>query len=306
MIQGKKAPHFLIAIILLLLTACSTKPAPKPLVDTNILNTSKMYRAYVSTRSGQVHYRAYAPSRTDITAPALVALHLAPNSGQVFSSFLPKIGRDRIAIAPDYPGFGMSDAISGPQRIEAYAASMLDLIDNLELPTPVDLLGYHTGAGVALEMARQRPDTIGRLLLVAVPVLTDKEREAGAALPPIPFDTNGEFAKKEWQSSWRWKGPGQDEASVFATFAEKMRPGARDRRAEAILSYDLTSVLTATKHEMMIVRVKDDLWIPSQRAHQLVPGAKYVELPQFGHGVFHADPEAMNALARAFLTGNLE
>ena len=263
-------------------------------------HVNQLHRNYVHARTGQVHYRAYIPSDADISAAPLVALHLSPNSGQVFSSFLPNIGQDRITVAPDYPGFGMSDAIAGPQRIEDYAASMLDVIEALNLGTPVDLLGYHTGAGVALEMARQKPDVVGRLLLVAVPVLTQEEREAGAALPPIPFDTDGDFAKKEWQSSWKWRGPGQDETSVFATFSEKMRPGARDRRAEAILAYDLVPVLKAATHDMMIVRVKDDLWGPTERAHALRPDAAYIELPKYGHGLFHVAPDEMSRIALEF------
>lgn len=260
----------------------------------------KLHRDYTDTRFGQVHYRAFSPPPARIAARPVMALHLSPNSGQVFSDFLPLIGADRTAIAPDYPGFGMSDAINGPQRIEDYAGAMLEVIETLNIETPVDLVGYHTGAGVALEMAQQKPDWIGRVLLVAVPVLTMQERAAGAALPPIPFDTDGDFAKKEWQSSWKWRGPGQDEKSVFATFSEKMRPGARDRRAEAILAYDLEPVLKTATHNMMIVRVKDDLWTATQRARDLRPDAAYAEFPQYGHGLFHVAPQEMNVVARDF------
>ena len=287
-----------------LILSCAAPPAEIPnqtqVSQMTFSHVNQLHRDYVQTRTGQVHYRAYVPSGADITAAPLMALHLSPNSGQVFSSFLPAIGKDRIAVAPDYPGFGMSDAIAGPQRIEDYAASMLDVIEALNLDTPVDLVGYHTGAGVALEMARQKPDAIGRLLLVAVPVLTKEERAAGAALPPIAFDVEGEFAKKEWQSSWKWRGPGQDETSVFATFSEKMRPGARDRRAEAILAYDLAPVLEAATQDMMIVRVKDDLWGPTERAHELRPDSAYQELPQYGHGLFHVAPDEMSQIAREF------
>ncbi|MDX1515191.1 MAG: alpha/beta hydrolase [Woeseiaceae bacterium] len=160
------------------------------------------------------------------------------------------------------------------------------------------LLGYHTGAGVALEMARLRPQRVRRIVLVAVPMLTAAEREAGAALPPIPFDIDGEFARTEWQRSWRWRGPGQPVESVLATFAEKLRPGVRDRGASAILRYDLEAVLADTEHPLCIVRVRDDLWDATERAHRLRPDARYVELPDYGHGLFHAAPERMNEIAR--------
>lgn len=259
----------------------------------------KLHRGYSQSRFGQIHYRAVNPASAKFSP--VMALHLSPNSSQVFSDFLPLIGADRRVIAPDYPGYGMSDAIEGEQTISDYARAMLDVIENQNLSTPVDLVGYHTGAGVALEMARQAPDMIGRIVLVAVPVLTKEEREAGAALPRIAFDLEGEFAKKEWQSSWKWRGPGQDKTSVLATFGEKFRPGARERGAQAILAYDLIPVLEKAAHPMMIVRVKDDLWEPSRRAHEMRPDAAYAELPEYGHGLFHVAPEQMRDLITGFL-----
>lgn len=262
---------------------------------------TEMKRGYGDSRFGQIHYRLARPDSGKTASPPLVALHLSPNSGQVFTTFLPLIAKDRVAIAPDYPGYGMSDAIEGLQRIEDYAAAMLDLLESLSISGPIDLLGYHTGTAVALEMARQQPNRVRKLMLVAVPVLTEEERAAGAALPRIPFDTDGEFAKMEWQSSWKWRGPGQSETSVFATFAEKMRPGARQRGAQAILAYNIEPVLKSATQPLMIVRVKDDLWMPSARAYELRPDAGYIELPQYGHGLFHVAPAEMVTISREFL-----
>lgn len=278
-------------------------PSNAPELSNNAKETTpredQLHRGYTQSRFGQIHYRAVKPKQARF-APVM-ALHLSPNSSQVFSDFLPIMGADRIAIAPDYPGYGMSDAIEGEQTISDYARAMLDVIERQNLSTPVDLVGYHTGAGVALEMARQEPDLIGRIVLVAVPVLTKEEREAGAALPRIAFDLEGEFAKKEWQSSWRWRGPGQDQTSVLATFGEKFRPGARERGAQAILAYDLIPVLEKASHPLMIVRVKDDLWEPSKRAHDMRPDAEYAELPDYGHGLFHVAPDHMRELITNFL-----
>ncbi len=258
-------------------------------------------RGYTDSRFGQIHFRIVHPGTESSDKPPLLILHLSPNSGQVFSSFLPLVGRDRVAIAPDYPGYGMSDPIEGEQRITDYAAAMLDASESLGLDTPFDLLGYHTGTAVALEMAQQRSDLVRKIILVAVPVLTAEERAAGAALPMIPFDTDGNFAQQEWRRSWKWRGPGQSDASVMATFAEKMRPGVRERGATAILAYDIAPTLKAATHSIMIVRVKDDLWQASKRAQALRPDAEYLELSDYGHGLFHAAPDMMDTITRKFL-----
>ena len=45
-----------------------------------------------------------------------------------------------------------------------------------------DLLGYHTGALIALQIAADRPDLVRRLVLIGVPYFSDpKEREAWRA-----------------------------------------------------------------------------------------------------------------------------
>ena len=263
------------------------------------MHKGQLRRGYADSRFGQVHYRRVLPEKED-HAP-IMALHLSPNSSQVFSDFLPLIGKDRIAIAPDYPGYGMSDPIEGQQNLTDYAAAMLDVIKAQNLDRPVDLIGYHTGAGVALEMARQEPKAIGRIILVAVPLLTKDERESGAALPKIPFDIEGEFAKKEWQSSWRWRGPEQSKESVLATFGEKFRPGSREKGAQAILAYDLIPVFKNTQHDVSIITVRDDLWNVSKRAQEMRPEFEYMELPQYGHGLFHVAPDHMNEIIRGFL-----
>ena len=298
------APVFSFMFAVPLLMACADRQVqieePKVVQEeSNISFTHSLRKGYADSRFGQIHYRSVRPD-TENHKPVM-ALHLSPNSSQVFSGFLPMIGQDRIAIAPDYPGYGMSDPIEGAQNLSDYAAAMLDVIKTQELDTPIDLIGYHTGAGVALEMARQEPDMISRIVLVAIPLLTKAEREAGAALPRIPFDLDGEFAKKEWQSSWRWRGPGQSQESVLATFGEKFRPGARKKGAEAILAYDVIPVFENAAHDLFVITVKDDLWNVSKRAEVMRPDVKYLELPEYGHGLFHVAPDRMDELIREFL-----
>ena len=290
------------AIVLALLASCAMQSpvSTKSCID-NPSHLGGLKRDYADSRFGQVHYRVVNPGCNAAVEAPLVALHLSPNSGQVFSAFMPIIGKDRVVMAPDYPGYGMSDAIPGDQKIADYAAAMIDVIEDAGLEGPVDLLGYHTGSGVALEMARQRPGLVRKMILVAVPMLSAEERATGAALPRIPFDTDGEFAKREWQSSWGWRGPGQSEDSVYRTFSEKMRPGTRERGAQAILAYDLAPVLEAATHPILIVRVNDDLWNSTPKALEIRPDATYIELPDYGHGLFDVAPYLMAGIVEEFL-----
>lgn len=70
-------------------------------------------------------------------------------------------------IAIDRPGFGLSDPLPGPRPADPFAAAVGDIalvLEALRIPRlPVIARG---GAQVALALARERPDLIGRVVLV--------------------------------------------------------------------------------------------------------------------------------------------
>jgi hypothetical protein len=53
----------------------------------------------------------------------------------------------------------------------------------------------------------------------------------------------------------------------------------------------------------MIVRPRDDLWEATARAGALRPESAYVELPEFGHGLWEVAADRMGTLARGFFDG---
>lgn len=205
-------------------------------------------------------------------------------------------------MAFDTPGFGMSDPGPDPQSIASYADALGDAIGELGLgDREVDLLGYHTGAAIAAELALGGRVRVRRIVLAAVPMLTAAERASLGALPPIPFDEDGNWARDEWRRSWRWRGPGQSRDSVLRTFAEKMRPGARERGANAIITYDMEAALRRLRPPLLMLRPRDDLWDATQRARDIRPDAGCVELPDLGHGMWDAAPQRLAAELALFL-----
>jgi len=264
------------------------------------LEQPKILRGYAPSRFGQVHFRESGPDAAP--RPPLICLHHVPNSGQIFEPVLPLLAADRRVYALDLPGFGMSDPSPDPQSIDDYALAIADAIVALgHARTDVDLLGYHTGAAVASQLALDQRLMIRRIVLAAIPVLTESERAAFGAQTPIAFDEAGDWAREEWRRSWTWRGPGQSQHSVLRTFAEKMRPGARERGAHAIMRYDMATALQQLTPPLMILRPRDDLWDATDRAMKLRPDARSVELPDLGHGMWEAAPERTARLIDDFL-----
>ena len=256
----------------------------------------RIERGYLATANGQLHVRTCGQHGP---RPPLLMLHQVPNSGQIFEPLMPALAEDRLVIAVDTPGYGMSDPIADPQTIERYAevigAALCEPISE-----PIDIVGYHTGAAIAAVLAAGDVVRVRRVALVAVPVLTATERKEFAALPPIPFDEAGDWAREEWRRSWQWRGPGQTRDDVLKSFAEKMRPTARYQGARAIVAFDMADALRALQQPLLIVRPKDDLWEATDRAIALRPDAPCIALPEFGHGLWSAATDQMVKILKEF------
>jgi pimeloyl-ACP methyl ester carboxylesterase len=204
--------------------------------------------------------------------------------------------------APDTPGYGESDAPTTKPAIADYAGAMLDFLDQMRL-RQVDLLGYHTGAAIAAEMAIARPERIRRVVMVAVPVIGAAEREAFDATPwPAPLREDGSHLAQEWQRTVRWRGPGVTLEQLAAGFAEKLRNGPLAWwGASAAMHWPAADRLPQLSQPVLVLRPRDDLWEATARARELLPQAKFKDLEDCGFGVFDAAPQVIVREVRAFL-----
>jgi pimeloyl-ACP methyl ester carboxylesterase len=132
-------------------------------------------RAYFDCRFGQLHVRTAFPATGGFDEQVtLFCLHADQSSSRAFARFLPEIADVRSVYAPDLPGLGESDP--SPESTTGEAAQALsDLADDLRL-RQIDVLGIHSGARAALDLAAARPTLVRRLVLAGV---------AGAGFAPI-------------------------------------------------------------------------------------------------------------------------
>ncbi|KQU07106.1 alpha/beta hydrolase [Rhodococcus sp. Leaf7] len=126
---------------------------------------------YADTPLGQLHY---AEAGSD--GVPLICLHQTPRSCDEFAELLPLIASSRRVIAMDMYGFGQSAKPSGPQSIEQYASGALYLADALGLDH-FSVLGHHTGAVVAVELAAAAAGRVDALVLSS-PSFTGPEYRA--------------------------------------------------------------------------------------------------------------------------------
>src|SRR5262245_1370967 len=113
----------------------------------------RVRRGYFECRYGQLHvHNAIPPGGGFDEGTPLLCLHPAAMSGRVFQRFLATIGRDRSVYAPDLPGCGESDAPAGRGTAVDYSAAIGDFLDSMRF-RQIDVLGYHAGSLVAIELA---------------------------------------------------------------------------------------------------------------------------------------------------------
>lgn len=263
----------------------------------------RISRTYFECRYGQLHvHHAIPPGGGFDEATTLICLHQSPMSARVFRRFIELAGVDRSVYAPDTPGFGESDPPPSAPSIMDYAAAITDFLDNMRF-RKVDLLGYHTGSLIAAEIAIARPDLVRRLVLVAVPVLTDTEKDAFHRKPwPVPAAEDGSHLTAEWARSLQWRGPGVTLDMLAQSFAEKLRNGPQAWwGANAVMNHNSAERLRHVKQPALVLRPRDDLWDATARVRGLLPDACFVDMPDFGHGLFDVAPEAVATQIREFL-----
>jgi pimeloyl-ACP methyl ester carboxylesterase len=130
---------------------------------------SDLERRFVKTRLGRIHVAMAG------TGFPVLLLHQTPRSWDEYRDVLPLLGRDFRAIAMDTLGFGDSDSPAGDPSIELWAQGAFALLDALEEPRAA-IVGHHTGAAIAVEMAASAPARVSALVLSACPFVDAARR----------------------------------------------------------------------------------------------------------------------------------
>ena len=261
-------------------------------------------RFYVDGRFGQLHvYRAVPEIATD--TPPLLCFHMSPFAAVIYEKFLAEMGRDRMAIAVDTPGFGNSDPPSKPPLIPDYAAAIGDVIDALELQT-VDVMGFHTGSKTCLEVARQRPQQVRRIVMVSIAYWTEQEkasREVSIKAPELTAD--GTHLMKSWQALVRWSMEGRTLEMIADSFyASLLNPDIIHWGHQAAYQYNVEAAVAEVDKPILVLNPEDDLVKQTARIKPLLhhPQSEFVDLPGWAHGFLDLKTAEAAALVRGFLT----
>ena len=246
-------------------------------------NAAAVTKGYVDGPLGQVHVLKAGDLAQG--ARPLLCLHLSPGSGRMYTELLGEVGRDRFVMAPDTPGFGASDAPGRPVDIPTLARTMTAILDHFGVDE-LDVLGYHTGSKIAVELALQLPDRVRALTLVSAPVYTAEElahQRKTLAVPRSP-QPDGSHLVAQFTELVRWLPEDTPIDLVQREFAEQQRGGASAHWGYiAAFDYQHAEKLPLVRQPVLLLCPADDLEVPTLRAEGLLQRGRFVHLPTWGH-----------------------
>jgi pimeloyl-ACP methyl ester carboxylesterase len=181
---------------------------------------------------------------------------------------------------------------------------MGDLIDALGFSGPVDLMGYHTGSKIAVELALLRPLQVRRVVMISAPILTESEREAmrahyGRRTP----SADGSHLAEQWRRFLHYHLYGEQTIEDAAdAFPDILLGRSREWWGHrAAFNHYLDRRLPLLSQPLLVFNTDDDLWTVTRRAAPYLNNGLIVELPGWGHGFLDSATAPAAALTRSFL-----
>lgn len=261
-------------------------------------------RRFADTEIGQIHMRVCRPENP--VRPPLICLHQSPKSGREFEGFMSAISDDRIVIALDSPGQGESalPPENPPVTIQDFARILWQAVETLNLGQ-VDLLGNHTGAKVAVEMAHQKPDRVRKIVMVSALVLTpDEQKQFDGQFQPIALDEAGTRFTHIWEQITKY---GRDVMTLeqrAESFAENLRGGEAyewGHRAAFAYNAHFPDVISNLPHDITVLNPKDMLYEWTPKVAPLLKNGRIIDCPEWGHAALMVNTDDVVKVVRDVL-----
>jgi pimeloyl-ACP methyl ester carboxylesterase len=258
-----------------------------------------------------------------VDAPPVILIHGLGATNASMLPLVPDLARDHRVLAPDFPGFGASDAPRWQYRPGDLATWIQAFADAVGAQRP-SLIGNSLGGRVALEVGMTRPDAVDRLVLLCPSPAFRRFRELAPLVrlvPPealtapfvLPHRVVVTIIRTFFGDPERLPRPWYDSA------ADEFIRVMRDRRHRRAFYAAMRQIyldepygedgfwdrLPALGAPSLFVWGDRDWLVPSAFAEHItraLPQAESVVLPDCGHVPQFEFPDETTALVRHFLT----
>ena len=232
---------------------------------------------FVDVPAGTIHCAIAGTGR-----PVLL-LHQTPRSWDEYRDVLPLLGRSFQAIAMDTIGFGdSSKPPPGRDSIEHWAEVAMSLADALGIGR-LSLVGHHTGAVIATEIAAAYPERIEAAVLSASALVDAGFRARHAK--PSRIDSavrrpDGTHLTELWRTRQPWYPEGDiDLLERFVVDALKAGPRAAEGHA-VVARYVMETRLPLIRCPVLVIAPTADphAYPQARPLAERIAGSRYVEI----------------------------
>jgi pimeloyl-ACP methyl ester carboxylesterase len=260
-------------------------------------------RHFVDVAAGTIHCAIAGSGRP------LLLLHQTPRSWDEFRDVLPLLGRNFRAVAMDTIGFGDSSRPPpGSDSVELWAEVAISLADALGIGR-FSVVGHHTGAAIAIEIAAAHPDRIDAAVLSAAPLVDAKFRERHtkpSRIDNVTRQPDGSHLGELWSIRRPWYPPGDiDLLERFVIDAVKAGARAADGH-DVVARYVMETRLPLIRCPVLVIApTADPHAYPAARSLAArIAGARYVELDGGMVPLPDQMPDRFAATVEEFLLGD--
>ena len=247
----------------------------------------------------------------DGPGPVVVLLHGFPLDRSMWTYQKASVGSIYRVIAPDLRGHGTTAAPDGVYSIDAMADDVIELLDALQITTPVALGGLSMGGYVALSIAERYPGRIRALMLMNTRATADTPEAArlrlemaaevertGDVEPVVASMIPRLFAQSTFRAHPERVGRLHDRMSRMTprAVAGTLRGMAARPDRMALLSRIAVPALVIAGAEDQVIPVEE-----TEGMAAALPQARLVTIPDAGHVAPIENHEAVDAALLDFL-----
>lgn len=218
-----------------------------------------MHKGYADIADGQVHYRLRPGDGLPV-----VFLHQTASSSAMWEKVMERWIAPHPLYAFDTPGFGGSFDPVEPPSMAVYARWIDEAMAALGI-THAHLVGHHTGSGIAVQIASDRPALAASVAMIGASCLSADERQRFADKLGAPFRPvrSGAYLLKNWEYL-RVGGADADIALLHREMTDQLRAWAtRPDAYAAAWAQDQGALIAKLACPAIAISAKDDLLFTS-------------------------------------------
>ena len=206
-------------------------------------------------------------------------------------------------LAPDSPGYGMSDQPAAALTIPDYARSIVEFLGALGIER-CHLFGHHTGASIAVEIAAAYPEMVSKLVLSGCPHYTEEVRQAkihGDAFQPPQPKADGSHITDAWNTILKYVPGATPEIATYMVLSRLLAGERGEEGHQAVFQYDIESRLPRIKCPTLLFSTVGDAFMDRlDNTGALIPGCRIESAPGDGLPTL-TDPELLARVITEFI-----